>query len=72
MNIFIDTAGFLAVLNASDQFHPSAKKTWEETLSSDFALFCSNYVLVETISLLQHRFGIDAVRLKVIPESLKV
>jgi uncharacterized protein len=63
MNIFIDTAAFLAVLNANDQFHPPAKMSWKETLASDSNLFSSNYVILETTTLLQHRFGIEAVRL---------
>jgi predicted nucleic acid-binding protein len=63
MNVFIDTAAFLAVLNANDQFHPLAKQTWDEILSSDSVLFSSNYVILETTTLLQHRFGIEAVRL---------
>jgi predicted nucleic acid-binding protein len=63
MNIFIDTAAFLAVLNANDRFHPSAKMSWDEILSSDLSLFSSNYVILETTALLQHRFGIEAVRL---------
>ena len=63
MNIFIDTAAFLAVLNANDRFHGLAKPAWDEILSSDAALFTSNYVLLETTALLQHRFGIEAVRL---------
>ena len=63
MRVFIDTAAFLAVLNADDQFHPLARQTWDEILSSDSSLFSSNYVILETTALLQHRFGIDAVRL---------
>ncbi len=63
MNIFIDTSAFLAVLNASDQFHPAAKQSWDEALASDATLFSSNYVILETTTLLQHRFGIEAVRL---------
>lgn len=63
MNIFIDTAAFLAVLNANDQFHQSAKSIWNEILSSNVSLFSSNYVILETTALLQHRFGIDALRL---------
>jgi uncharacterized protein len=63
MNIFIDTAAFLAVLNANDQFHPPAKNNWDEMLSLDSALFSSNYVILETTALLQHRFGVEAVRL---------
>jgi predicted nucleic acid-binding protein len=62
MNVFIDTAAFLAILNTNDQFHPPARKIWEEILTSEAALFSSNYVLLETTALLQHRFGIEAVR----------
>jgi predicted nucleic acid-binding protein len=63
MNIFIDTAAFLAVLNANDRFHQPARQTWNELLASDSILLSSNYVILETIALLQHRFGIEAVRL---------
>jgi len=63
MNTLIDTAAFLAVLNANDQFHLLAKQSWEEMLASDSTLFSSNYVILETTALLQHRFGVEAVRL---------
>lgn len=63
MNVFIDTSAFLAVLNAADRFHPAAKQVWDELLPSDAVLFTSSYILLETITLLQHRFGVDAVRL---------
>jgi predicted nucleic acid-binding protein len=63
MNIFIDTAALLAVLNANDHFHGPASQAWNEILSSESILFSSNYVILETTALLQHRFGIEAVRL---------
>jgi predicted nucleic acid-binding protein len=63
MKIFVDTAAFLAVLNANDQFHPSAKKNWDAMLASNSTLYSSNYIILETITLLQHRFGVEAVRL---------
>lgn len=63
MNLFIDTAAFLAILNANDRHHPSARQCWEHILHSDFVLFSSNYVILETTALLQNRFGIEAVRL---------
>ena len=59
MSVFVDTAAFLAVLNASDRFHPSARTAWEEILSTDQFILSSNYVLIETIALLQHRFGVE-------------
>jgi predicted nucleic acid-binding protein len=63
MNVFIDTAAFLAFLNADDRFHQPARQAWEDMLSSKSILFSSNYVLLETTTLLQHRFGLAAVRL---------
>jgi uncharacterized protein len=63
MSVFVDTAAFLAVLNAGDRFHPLARQAWGEILASDQVLWSSNYILLETIALLQHRFGIEAVRL---------
>ena len=63
MKIYIDTAAFLAVLNANDQFHPAAKKAWDDMLITNISLFTSNYVVLETTALLQHRFGMDALRL---------
>jgi len=63
VNFFIDTSAFLAVLNANDHYHRPAKQSWDEILSSDSILFSSNYVILETTALLQHRFGVEAVRL---------
>jgi predicted nucleic acid-binding protein len=63
MNIFIDTSAFLAILNANDRFHPPAFQAWKEMLDSGATMTTSNYVLVETIAILQNRFGIEAVRL---------
>jgi predicted nucleic acid-binding protein len=63
MNIFVDTSAFLAILNETDQYHLKAKQFWTEVLTTDSVLYSSNYVLLETTALLQHRFGIDAVRL---------
>jgi predicted nucleic acid-binding protein len=63
MSIFLDTSAFLAVLNANDQFHPPAKAAWQEILSTNTTLVSSSYVLLETIALLQYRFGMQGVRL---------
>ena len=63
MNIFIDTPAFLAVLNANDRFHQPARNAWSDIITSGSALFTSNYVILETTALLQHRFGIEALRL---------
>jgi len=63
MKIFVDTAAFLAVLNANDRYHQPARRTWGEILSSETSISTSNYVILETIALLQGRFGMEALRL---------
>jgi predicted nucleic acid-binding protein len=62
MNIYIDTSAFLAVMDADDSEHESARLTWGSLMASNDIIICSNYVLVETLALLQHRFGMEAVR----------
>jgi predicted nucleic acid-binding protein len=63
MNIFIDTSAILAVLNESDPYHKKAAQVWTEILSSDSVMVSSNYVILETVAVLQNRFGIEAIRL---------
>lgn len=62
MTIFIDTSAFLAYLNRADRFNASAVSMWQTLLHGEERILCNSYVLVETIALLQHRFGLDAVR----------
>ncbi len=63
MTTFVDTSAFYAVFDADDDEHPRASGAWTELVSSGEAPFTSNYVLVETLALLQSRLGIEAVRL---------
>ena len=62
MNVFVDTSAFYAVLDADDQCHQAARSSWAELLDGGHALHTSNYVLVETMALLQARIGMDCVR----------
>jgi len=62
MRIFVDTSAFLAILNADDQNHDLAKQAWTDLVNRDVWLVCTNYVLVETFALVQHRLGMQAVR----------
>ncbi len=62
MTIFIDTSAILAILDADDQNYQKAKKKWEELISKEYTLVCSNYVLIETFALIQNRLGMKAVR----------
>jgi predicted nucleic acid-binding protein len=62
MSVFLDTSAWLAVLDADDQFHPRARRAWADLINRAEDLVCTNYVLVETFALAQHRLGLEAVR----------
>lgn len=63
MSIFIDTSGFIAVLDKDDASHTAAAKTWVDILTSEETLVTTNYVLVETSALVQNRLGMKAIKL---------
>jgi predicted nucleic acid-binding protein len=62
LSVFVDTSAFYAVFDADDEEHPRARGAWEGLVSGEDLLFTSNYVLVETLALLQSRLGVEAVR----------
>jgi predicted nucleic acid-binding protein len=62
MSVFVDTSALLAVLDADDKNHKSAREAWKDLISRDELLVCTNYVLIETFALVQHRLGMKAVR----------
>jgi len=63
VSVFVDTSALLAVLHAGDENHSRAARTFRALVESKESLLTTSYVLVETTALLQHRFGIPAVRL---------
>ena len=62
MNCFVDTSAFLAVLGKDDDNHARARTAWSELLEQRATLVTSSYVLAETVAVVQHRMGLDAVR----------
>jgi predicted nucleic acid-binding protein len=62
MSVFVDTSAFLAVMDADERNHRSAKMLWHRLLSSGESLVSTNYVLLETSAVIQHRFGFGAAR----------
>lgn len=58
----MDTSAFYAVLDADDEEHPAARQAWQHLIEEGHPLLTSNYVLVETLALLQSRLGMQAVR----------
>jgi predicted nucleic acid-binding protein len=59
---YVDTSAFLAVLDAGDENHQKARDKWKDLIVNEALLVTSNYVLVETFALIQHRLGMEAVR----------
>ena len=62
MSVFVDTSALYAVLDRDDEFHAAARESWIRLLSAGESLVTSNYVVVECFALVQHRLGMDAVR----------
>jgi uncharacterized protein len=59
--IYIDTSAFLALIHSDDFNHELAMATWRRLIDDEQKLICNNYVIVETIALIQRRVGLSAV-----------
>jgi predicted nucleic acid-binding protein len=62
VSLFIDTSGFYALLVASESEHGAVADAFRRALEKGRRLVTTNYVLVETAALLQHRLGLPPVR----------
>ena len=62
MTTFLDTSALFALLDRDDANHHKAKDTWVGLLADEQPLITTNYVLVESFALIQHRLGLSAVR----------
>ena len=61
--IFVDTSAFYALLDRSDKHHKAASALWPDLLDINITLLTTNYVVSETIALLQNRIGFKAANL---------
>jgi predicted nucleic acid-binding protein len=59
---FVDTSALLAVLDKGDINHARALQCWENILQDAHSLFTNNYILVESIAIIQKRLGLQAVQ----------
>jgi predicted nucleic acid-binding protein len=59
---FVDTSALYAILDRDDDHHSAAKAAWATLLKSDEPLLVTNYIIVETTVLAQHRLGMEAIR----------
>ncbi len=62
MSTFVDTSALYALLVNTEDGHTAVAGAFRELAESGRRLVTSNYVLLETTALLQHRFGLAAVR----------
>lgn len=61
MTVFVDTSALYALLNQGDEAHETARSTFERLLADDVPLLTHNYVVVESVALVQRRIGLAAV-----------
>lgn len=60
--MFVDTSALYGLLVRSEEEHSRVAEAFNGLLQQGRVLVTCNYVLVETSALLQHRFGLPAVR----------
>jgi len=58
--IFIDTSAIYALADRADPNHPAATECFAWLLESRARLLTHNYVVVESMALLQRRLGLEA------------
>ena len=59
--VFIDTSAFLAALDKGDRFHEDAAKKWSSLSRTSTELWTTDYVQIESWSLIQRRLGPQAI-----------
>lgn len=60
--VYVDTSAFYSTLVHADTDHAAAREAFERLVDERASLVASNYVVLETLALLQRRWGIEAVR----------
>lgn len=61
MSVFVDTSAFYALLVATEERHADVLQSTRRILEDGRDLWTTSYVLLETVSLLQHRIGLEPV-----------
>jgi len=60
--IFVDTSAFLALMAVEDVYHLQAKECLQSICEQGQDLHTNNYVLLESVALIQKRLGLLKVR----------
>lgn len=56
--IFFDTSAAIALADPKDNFHDASISAFDDVLADGETLLSHNYVIVETVALLQSRLGL--------------
>jgi predicted nucleic acid-binding protein len=59
VKVFLDTSAFYALSSSSDQDHLRAKESLRKLIERNAEFVSTNYILLECVSLLQRREGLD-------------
>jgi predicted nucleic acid-binding protein len=62
MSVFADTSSLYAAVVRSEERHRECLALFEKLLEGGRVIQTTNYVVLETTALLQHRIGLDPVR----------
>lgn len=62
MRVLVDTSALLPLLSRNDVDHTAASRIWAWLKEERSLLFSTNYVLLESLALIQNRLGMAAVR----------
>ena len=62
MTVFVVSSGLYATLDRDDTFHPQARERWGRLLTAGEPLMITNYILVESVALVQRRLGMEALQ----------
>ena len=62
VKVFADTSALFALVNSSEQNHQTAKTIWNRFITNGSELITNNYVIVESLALIQNRLGLSVTR----------
>lgn len=62
MSVFVDTSALYALLVRTEERHSDIVAAFRDALEDGQTMWTTSYAVVETIALLQHRFGLAPVR----------
>ena len=60
--IFLDTSAIFAVTDTSDPQHDAARSAFSRAVDDGEELLIHNYILVESLALIQRRLGLEPAR----------